>query len=335
MATLMNGETEAKFYLDYAGNIYDYEEISEAATYFAILLDYDTVPGKYSATTNYAKLFLEDGTVKEFEPDNTVYAKVSAIAKGTLVEYTVDDDELTDIAAEDALASAAVEFDSNGVIKTGKDALTTKTIVFNYTGTSFTDGKENDADNWSVIEVSALMGGKADDFGYFVDGGKYEAARVLNVAGQTAAYAIFVSHDGTAKAGELYSALYEGEVKSITSKVTPTVYTTASSITAYTLTLNSSDVVTAFASTKTVAGMPAAVTSGGKVKAVSISGTMFTDAAGANYTMDKDALVYIYDKSDDAWTAGSLSSMTGKTYTGIFLYKLGTGDYDLVIMIKD
>jgi len=45
LATLMNGETEAKFYLDYAGDIYDWEEISEAATYFAILLESDTQTG--------------------------------------------------------------------------------------------------------------------------------------------------------------------------------------------------------------------------------------------------------------------------------------------------
>ncbi len=340
--TLMNGETEAKFYLDYAGDIFDYEELSDAATYFAVLLDKGVETDKYSNTTNYAKLFLEDGTVKEFEVDSALAAKpvYTGLASGALVEYTVDDDVLVDIAAKDSGTTTPSKFDDNGVY--GTNALTDKTVVFSYSGVlAPSDGGEADKDNWSVIEVATLKGCNFNTLDWLVDSGKYEAVLVSGVTGQTAAYAIFVSADGTAKGGELFTALYEGKVQSVTAqtgKITATeLYTTAASIQAFKLTKNSNDVITAIPghASNPLTPTVAAVTSGGKAKAVAISGTLFTDAAGANFTMDKDAYVYIYDVSDKKWTAGSLSSMTGKTYTGIFLYKLGTGDYDLVLMIKD
>ena len=73
----------------------------------------------------------------------------------------------------------------------------------------------------------------------------------------------------------------------------------------------------------------------GKTKSTAVSGTKFTDAAGNNYTLDSEVVVYVYDVDDDKWSAGTKSSMAGKGFEGIFLYKTdASGDYDFVIVMK-
>ena len=326
MKTLMDNETEATFFLTYAGDIYTYSVEEEGTENYAIFLEGGEDAGRYSGTSQYAKLFLADGTEKEFavsikESDGTntyTKAELNTNFQGKLVKYTVNTkDQVTDleVAPEEYTSLAATEkFDDNGVYK--NEALKSTTVVFSLVGTDV-----KSADSYKVIKAEDLFGAHADDIYYFVTSGNYDAALVKGATTVDKTYAIFIESAGTTKDGVLWTALYDGAVETLTventtaliAKVEGAAYTTAAGVAAKLAVLTmSDDVVTDIDASKVGA---AGGTATGKS---TLSGDVLT-ANSKKYSLDENVKVYVLDDGDWAAAAKSTLAMSASSYEKMFL----------------
>ena len=325
-------DSEGTFYLAYNGKWFDFDEADDSTSNYAILLATGKEEGKYGDTTYYVNMFLADGTEKEF------VVKGSSIpggytapddAIGELVKYTVNSSDKV-VGLEAATAASDLTFDKNGIC--GGVALKDSTVAFEFTGSA---GDEGDASCYKVLEVSALYDGTVLAMTEIKASGAFKAVLVEGVTGATESLAIFVSDDAKVADGELWTALFEGKVTEMTlDGATPTeadMTASPASITFYKLTMNADGIVT-----DATAKAPAEEKSVDVSDAVSVSGNVFTDAAKTNYSLDADIVVYVYDESDDEWTAKTASALAGRknAFKSITLYKTGTGDYDIAIVVK-
>ncbi len=324
-------EDKGTAYLNYNDEIHYFEPEDDTNTNYAVLLESGKETDKYGIETLYAKLFLADGTTKEFvvkNADVTSKAGISATEKGILVKYTVNSsDKITGF--EKAKAISGTKIDANGVI--GGKAIKASTAVFSFTG----EAKDlNDADYYEVIKPETLFDSTVITISGNDDKGTLKAALVTGVEAAKADYALFISKNAEVKDGNfLWTALYMGAEKELTldKDFKPSVATSASAI-LYKLVIDSSDIVTDASGMATVY----VVTPITPTKSTSVSGSVFT-AEDTNYSIDPDIAVYVYDVSDDEWTAKKASALAGRAsaFEKITLCKSSMdGDFDYAIVIK-
>ena len=108
----------------------------------------------------------------------------------------------------------------------------------------------------------------------------------------------------------------------------PTEYTTTAGATLYTLTF-SGDLV----KTITAGGAMNVFTTSPAAK-LEVSGNTFK-LGGVNYSLAEEAVVYIYDESDEAWTKGKLSNVKYNYLEIIGTESATDEEYDIVLVTKD
>ena len=317
-------EDEGTFFLNYAGKIFDFDAV-EGTSNYAIVLAKDSSTS-WGTTTYQLRLFLADGTVKEFKADATPFG---AATVGDLVKYTVNSsDKITGIAAPDGSAASG-KFDKNSIYNTMAAGATT--IVFSYNG-----GDVDSDESYEVLKGTDLAEAEFTGMDYFVSDKAFKAILVSGVSTADDIFAIFVSKDAKTSDGYVWTALYDGKVQDLTLDVTPDpeAYTTGSAVKMYTLTFTSDDIVN---KVKEVAAGDYVSKAADVSAATSVSGNVFKDGAKASYSLDSIA-VYVYDESDDEWTAKAASALAGRkgSFKSITLIDSDKdGDYDIAIVTKE
>ena len=350
-----NVEDEGTFYLNYAGEIFDYEA-TKTVKHFGVVLDTGVDVGRYSSKAFFLKMFIEDGTTAELEVDASATGKMATYlndkdsdgkfdewgttkpAAGTLVEYSVDSDNVVVALNESAYTTktgtTGESFDKNGIY--GGVALKSTTVIFSYSG----DGTEyGDASDYAVKQVADVVELKFDAMTGLYDKGDFVAVLMEGAEAKSDAIAIFANDDFdvVAKGNTVRTVLYEGAAKEITLKKgeTVTAFSTGAALKPilYKLTFTD-DVATApsyTAACNEKSSFAGDIDVSGKI---AVSGNSFKDAANTNFSLDAEAVVYIYDISDDAWTVGKLASVKYE-YIGM----IGTKDaadeeFDIVIAVR-
>jgi hypothetical protein len=310
---MMADGTSATFYLDYAGNIFTYEEAEETTSNYAVILETGADNSRYGEKTAYIKLFLADGTVKEFEVHKDVHGGVKAdmswtkpFTNGVLVEYAINSKDVVKELTPAAGAPADKTFDKNGVVD--GNVLKDDTVVFSYNGEG-----ETDPDNYEVIKASKLFDSKVEDMTSIAKSGNFKAVLLSGVSTDEKEYALFVEKTGTNADGQVWTALYEGKVQDLTLESAPSAVVkdivTSGAATVFTLSLDSKNVATPKAQSpaKAVAAVFDTFT-----KETSVSNNIFK-CEGKNYSLESEIEVYVYSADDEEWTAAKdASAMAGR-----------------------
>lgn len=345
---LMDAETEATFYLNYAGEIHDFEEIDESTSNYAVVLDTGSSKDSWDSSTPdlKVKLFLADGTTKDFSVDKD--AKVgdnaypTGIKPGTLVKYTLDSDNVVTAfklgagEKKDAVISAKGIYDG----KSFDDA----TVVFSFSGDTTED--KTDASKYEVIKAEDIYDSTVTSLNYVESSGAVKAALVTGVNGDAKEYAIFIEKTGT-KAGEkaVYTALYEGKVQSLTltktaaGKAESAKYSTASAVEFKVLTFDADKNVkdvkdnTIDATAKAVQAV--LFDEGKQVKTTYDKAKNVLKDVEKSYELADEVAIYIVE--DDEWTAGTTADITGKDFKALYLYDTSDKSdavYEVIIVVK-
>ena len=328
LRTLMNNATEATFLLDYAGKIFAFNADEETTEDYAIVLAVDTESATFEGTTPVVKLLLADESTKKFAATDDFLNSAGTDWEtkptvGALVKYELNSKDKIKALDEVTLVTGDVDIDKNGLI--GTDALKDSTIVFSYAGS-----KPESADSYEVLKASDIFGKTVKGFAGIKDSGAYKAAIVTGISEDDSVYAFFAYQTGTNKNGEVWTLLYDGEVKSFTVETgeAGAEYTTGSAV-AYKLTLDADDIITK-ADGKSLTKVEPAV----DVK-TSVSGNVFK-AGDASYSLASGYVVYVYDADDDDWTAKTVAP-TGRANTFDYIALFDTDDdgaYDIMIVAK-
>ena len=317
---LMNDETEATYYLDYAGDIF-YADAEASTTDYAVVLDLGAEGGSWSSDkgTKKIRLFLADGTSKDYIAGGDFADTIDATTKtstkckiGELVKYTLNKkDQITNVEA--VTSKTDITFDVNGV-GLGK-VLKDTTIVFNYSGEDKTEEKAK-ADNYSIVKAADLFDKEVKNVYAKDKDGSYEALLAIKFQAADKIYTFFVKEGGSNKDGKIYTALYDGEVKEFTVTVdkAPELFTTGTAV-SYTLTFEGEEVSDFTTGT--------AITKVGQFngdKKGTFSGNVYT-YGDENFSMDKDAVVYVKDGS--AWSVEKASYLakSAEYFSDILLFK--------------
>ena len=330
-------DDEGTFLLAYNGEWFAFDPADDTTSNYAILLATGKETGRYGDDTLFVKLFLADGTAKEFDVKGSTMPGGYAAPKGDigeLVKYTVNSsNKITGL--EKADAAGSLSFDKNGLC--GGVALKDSTVVFEFTGTSASD--KDDAKYYKALKASTLYDGTVASMTQIAKDNTFKAVLVTGVTGSSEAFAIFVKNVATVSDGIAWTTLYDGAVKELVVdkgvSISKSDVTSGAAITFYTLSQNADGVVTSADNAKS-ATVNATKKSVDVSAATSVSGNVFTDGAKVNYSLDKDIVVYIYDVSEKAWTAKGSAGLVGRknAFTSITLFKSGTGDYDIAIVVK-
>jgi len=295
---------------------------------------------RYGTPTAYVKMFLADGTEAEFVVDTDKYSvtlnddntwKTPTIAEGSLVKYKVNTkDKITAINNITALGGEET-IDKNGLV--GSNAIKDSTVVFSFAEA----GKPSDADDYKVLKAADVFDTKATKFAGIVDEGTYKAIIVSGVNEEDSVVAIFAESEGVNKDGEVWTALYDGEVKSMTvadgyTGDTIKEFTTGSAV-AFTLTFDSDNVVSGVKKATLHEATGILLT-----EKSSVSGNVFKNGE-KSFSLASDVVIYVYDVDDEEWSVGSKSSLTGKSgafqYIGLFDTDTSAdNEYDVVVIYK-
>ena len=327
-------EDEGTWYLDYAGKLFDFDEADDTTSNYAIILATGADAGRYGSSSGYAKLLLADGTTKEYQVKSDVtgtisgnaWANASSYPAGALVKYALNSsDVVTELTvATDTAADKA--FDANGIYN--NIALASGTAIFSYKE----GGDLDDADSYEVLKAADLNEAEFKKITYMAESGSFKAVLIEGISAGEDIYAIFISKDAKTSDGNVWTALYDGEVTELTleESLAPTTFTTGSAA-MYTLTFDGDDIVT-----KTTAASGTSV-SANVAKATSVSGNVFKDGDSKSYSLDANIAVYVYDESDDEWAAKAKSALGGRkgAFNSITLVDTDAdGDYDIAIVVK-
>ena len=344
--------TEATFFLNYAGEIHDFEEIDESTSNYAVVLDTGSSKDSWDSSTPdlKVKLFLADGTTKDFSVDKDAKVGDDAyldavtakdIAPGVLVKYTLDSDNVVTGFKLGAGKKTNAEISAKGIYdgKSFDDA----TVVFSFSGES---GEMTDASKYEVIKSEDIYDSTVESLNYIESSGAVKAALVTGVNGDAKEYAIFIEKTGT-KAGEkaVYTALYEGKVQSLTltktaaGKAESAKYSTASAVEFKVLTFDADKNVkdvkdnTIDATAKAV---PAVLFDEGKqVKTTYDKAKNVLKDVEKSYELADEVAIYIVE--DDEWTAGTTADITGKDFKALYLYDTSDKSdavYEVIIVVK-
>jgi hypothetical protein len=324
---LMEDATSAVFYLDYDGDIFDYDDEGSITKSYAVVLGTDATP-KFGDTTYELKLFLADGTNKVFEAKKPAYDKATP---GEVVEYRLNSDNVVKSISATQTKAGADSFTKKGVY--ANNVLDNDTVAFAYDG-----GKINDAKSYSVIKASSLFDAEFDSIGYVASSGTFKAVLVEGVSSTDTVYAIVAERAGTNKDGVLYTVLYDGDVKDYTFEsevAAANIYTSGTAVKLAKLSFNGSDIVT---DSTTYTAKTAEAATINETRG-SVSGSVYTDSAKKKWTLDDEVAIYVYDMDEEEWVKGTASDMRGgsSAFDAIYLIdtdKEGDSEYDIVLVFK-
>lgn len=352
---LMDAETEATFFLNYAGEIHDFEEIDESTSSYAVVLDTGSSKDSWDSSTPdlKVKLFLADGTTKDFSVDSDAKVKDAAnkeeayptgIKPGVLVKYTLDSDNVVTAFKLESGNKADAAISAKGIYdgKSFEDA----TVVFSYSGDTAAGHKDwTDAGKYEVIKSEDIYDSTVASLSFIESSGAVKAALVTGVSGETKEYAIFIEQTGT-KAGNkvVYTALYEGKVQSLTltktagDKAKAATYSTAAAVDFKLLTFDADKNVKDVKDNSIAVKAPEKAElfdEGKQVKTTFDKAKNVLKDAKQSFELADEVAIYIIE--DDEWTAGGTADITGKDFKALYLYD--TSDkadkvYDVIIVVK-
>jgi len=281
--------------LDYAGDIYAWEEDSSLVGNYAVLVATDSAVS-FGEATDKVKLFTKDGEViTPVLSDDVTLASASALV-GTIVDYALNSDgEVSELegAVTDATLNGDVEAD--GTIIANKKVAKNVIVFINDSG-DYSLGKVTDlADTVTiaaVVDDNEIVAFIEDD---------------ADLGSTDASYGIITAYgaDGLDADGDpvkLADIILETVVKEdviATADLTAYVATTGTAL--YEITVDEDGAITA----ATTAGISSVV---GPVTVSAIDGNLVTVAGGNTYQVGDEVVVYIYDE-DDGWAVGKLSAV--------------------------
>ena len=355
---------EGTFFIDYAGDIFHFEAVDDTSSNYGVVLEIGSTAGKYGADTNYAKMLLADGTTKEFELKNAdvlktfkttdkdtatgeVFAKGSTYGK--LVKYTVNaKDQITKfVISETRITDADGEFNAKGVYVKEGALLKNNAVVFSYTGLTEDDIKgeikaedvnadKADADKYEVVTATSMY--DADFTGitpFLNDDADYAAAIIEGAKAGEDEYAIFLDYTADGDGITIWEALYDGKyydgdkTEFKVDEDLGTSFTTGAAA-YYIVKVDESGVASKVTKgTKTIE-------SADVTDATSVTNGVLKDAAGKNWTLSDELVVYVED-ADGNWSVGKESAMTARKdkLASISLVDADAdGEYDIAIVVK-
>ena len=340
---------EGTFFLDYAGDIFHFEAADDSTSNYAVVLEIGSSPAKYGGDTYYANLLLADGTTKEYElksdevlktfkvtdgdtPSGKVFAKGSTY--GELVKYTVNAKEQISkfVDAEARIADPNGEFNKKGVYVAEGAMLKDNAVVFSYTGTIGDPDDLKDADKYEVVTATSMYDADFTGVTPFVnDDGDYVAAIVDGAKAGEEEYAVLVDYTATEDGVTVWTALYEGTYTE-EFKIDDdfgTSFTTGAA---------------AYYEVKVADGVASKVTPGSEAikpadvsDATSVTNGVFKDAAGTNWTLSDDVVIYVCNADGD-WSVAKSDSVLAKRAGKLDAVKLidvdADGEYDIVMVFE-
>lgn len=201
----ITADSEGIFYLDYDGDIYDFEA-TNSKTDYAVVVGYSTGGGNID--NDKLQLIIADGSKPIYvlgdsckDDSGSDVNSITGISVGDIVKYHVDKngefDKLTLIAGYNdpdeagkfaSIGASGAEISKKGIIEDTAYKVTDDTLVVYYDGTTSTT---DDKTKYSFGTVSGLLGNEAKEHSYYaLDKGTVKAIVAWGVAGNDDVYTV-------------------------------------------------------------------------------------------------------------------------------------------------
>ena len=324
---------EVTLYLDYSGDIYDADLVDGTSGNFAVVVAKSTTPPSSSSVSGTAKIELltADGD-KVFEINGKKYEDNGSLAWnsiniGDIVKYSVNDSseitKLTSVSSEDYTVTAKAS--NKTVTKAGYlegHSIADSALIFAVPMNNDQDDFDySDSDDLNVVKKSNILDTTLGLVTYIVDNDTNRIVCMIMDDSATSedTYGIVTSTyeiDG-GDGADFYigsEKINDGEVDS----GSPVTVKNGAGLFKITKTTNGAY---KFATvTEAAEGSAAAY-------AVKNDYVQLTNG-GTKYNLYSNAIVYVYDVSDDEYSIGTVSDMTDDDVTSIKLYQTSTDNRD-------
>jgi len=347
-------DSEGTFYLDVNGEIYDFDGTGTVNSYGVVKAatpadDYDNFKLRlYKSDDSTSTLYFADDT-DEIDYVSGATDGSIVVTKGALIGYTLDangdiekiDDTVTRAATGD------VTFQSTKVLKVGSKSysIDANAVVFTYSTDAATY-----TDSYDVVKLSEVETGTITGAAYFIlnKDGKVTALFIeeSNVdVDEDDEYGVFntrrnVKNDDD-KAVFKFTGYIDGTAFTKLTDDRAGVYNGIAGVFGlYEITIDANDVITDVDSLHDrpwTDGDSGYVALDKVIASTNTDRTVITDTNGDKWTIDEDAVVYLYDADDEEFTVSKLSALK-KDYT-VSLYDTKGDDADgiatVVIYFED
>ena len=361
VSTWSAGDT-VKVYLDYEGRIFDGDLEEAGGTNYAVVYSKSTTAQpSSSATESDAKIQLvtADGTVSVFDVNGEKFTTSvsdhkstawTSLAAGDIVKYELNSDnkvtriyDVTDTGITGNKLSALI-VSSNYITKAGyldSTAIADNATIFTLPTTGTPAAWDfSDSDDASVTTLAAVCDSTpARVAAVKNDKGKIVAMLVSDEATSDDTYGIVTSSysiKDSSYGADLYIGSEEKKdietdssvAESQNSSMAVTLYKIVNAVsgkyklTPVTLKATAFDTATAKALVKFENGYIV------KDQATDLYDSARAVYSGGNLTLYEDAVIYVYDKSDEEWTLGSKSDITSDDNYTINFYSTSTDTKD-------
>ena len=326
---------EQEFFFGPDGKLYSFKGTASTESKYAVYLSANSVTDLYGETTYGVNFYTADGKTQLEVKNATVFATLPTTA-GDLVTYKLSDGKVSEVKpVAAAYVAASTKIDAKGNVGTLSHRLGANTVVFSFSGAA---GEEADAKKYSVVEGTKLYSKTLDKSALvYTEASKtYAAVALVNgVSEETNDLMIVTANANIPDSKYELSVLFNGEKTTLTSEVTGTVNNTAPVVAK--ATYNEKGEVTAL-----TAQTPALNYTTGNAAKVT-DGVLYTD--GGNFNLADTVTVYVYDKSDKAWTITTSTTVLTKKFgsedgqlVSLDLYKTSTSSdkpYDLAVVVRE
>jgi len=347
-------DSEGTFYLDVNGEIYDFDGTGTVNSYGVVKVatpatDYDNFKLRlYKSDDSTSTLYFADDT-DEIDYVSGATDGSSVVTKGALIGYTLDaNGDIEKI--DDTVTSAAtgdVTFQSTKVLKVGTKSysIDANAVVFTYSTDAATYTNSYDVVKLSEVETGTITGTT-----YFILNKDGKVAALFIEEGNVDVdedyeYGVFntrrnVKNDDD-KAVFKFTGYIDGTAFTKLTDDRAGVYNGIAGVFGlYEITIDANDVITDVDSLHDrpwTDGDSGHVALNKVIASTNTDRTVITDINGDKWTIDEDAVVYLYDADDEEFTVSKLSALK-KDYT-VSLYDTKGDDADgiatVVIYFED
>jgi len=348
-------DSEGTFYLDVNGEIYDFDGTGTVNSYGVVKVatpatDYDNFKLRlYKSDDSTSTLYFADDT-DEIDYVSGATDGSSVVTKGALIGYTLDaNGDIEKI--DDTVTSAAtgdVTFQSTKVLKVGTKSysIDANAVVFTYSTDAATYTNSYDVVKLSEVETGTITGSAT----YFILNKDGKVAALFIEEGNVDVdedyeYGVFntrrnVKNDDD-KAVFKFTGYIDGTAFTKLTDDRAGVYNGIAGVFGlYEITIDANDVITDVDSLHDrpwTDGDSGHVALNKVIASTNTDRTVITDINGDKWTIDEDAVVYLYDADDEEFTVSKLSALK-KDYT-VSLYDTKGDDADgiatVVIYFED